>query len=124
MRMRRNRVKAYYAKARIPKKDNEGGIYDEYGAAISFAGEVWPRGGKVQAETYGEKLSYIRNVKVQGEYVITTDRKNIIHYVFPEGLDISESDGMCLYVPPEADPDYKIIAIKPYNPLRLECERL
>lgn len=124
MRLKRSRVKEYCVRSREVKKDNEGGSYEEYGAAVSFSGEVWPAGGKVQAETYGERLSYIRNVRIQGDYVIVSDRNNVIHYVYPDGLDIAESDGVCLYVLSEADPDYKIISIKPYHPLRLECERL
>lgn len=124
MRLKRSRVKQYHARARITKKDNEGGTYEEYDAAVSFDGEAWPAGGKVQAETYGERLSYIRNVKIQGEYVIMPDRDNVIHYVYPDGLDIVENDGLCLYVQPESPPDYKVISIKPYAPLRLEAERI
>jgi len=124
MRLKRSRVKQYFAKRRIPKKDNEGGTYDEYGTAVSFSGEVWPAGGKVQAETYGERLSYIRNVKIDGKYVITSDREGVVHYVFPDGLDIVENDGLCLYVTPDGNPDYKVLSIKPYAPLRLEAERL
>ena len=124
MRLKRSRVKKYYHKTRTMGKDSEGSTYDVYGASAAFSGEVWPASGKVQAEMYGEKLSYIRNVRIQGKYVITTDRKNQLHYVFPDGLDITESDGLCLYVPQEAEPDYRVISIKPYTPLRLEVEKL
>lgn len=124
MRLKRSRVKQYHARPREVKKDKEGGTYEEYGAAVSFSGEVWPASGKVQAETYGERLSYIRNVKIQGDYVITSDREGVVHYVFPDGLDIVENDGLCLYVMPDYNPDYKVLSIKPYVPLRLEAERL
>lgn len=124
MRLKRSRVKKYYHKTKTIRKNSEGGTHEEYGAAAVFSGEVWPASGKVQAEMYGERLSYIRNVKIEGKYVITTDRKKQPHYVFPDGLDITESDGLCLYVPPEAEPDYRIIAIKPFTPLRLEAEKL
>ena len=124
MRLKRSRVKEYYYKKRSVKKDNESGTYEEYGAALSFRGEAWPASGKVQAQMYGEKLSYIRNVKIEGKYILVTDDKGKVHYVFPGGLDIAESDGLCLYVPKESDPDYKIISIKPYMPLRLEAEKI
>lgn len=106
------------------KKDNELNAYTEYLEPVTFKGTVWPGGGKVQAELYGNRLSYIRNIKVEGRYYITTDRKGTIHYVFPSGLDLVENDGLCLYVSADSEPDYKIIAVKPYDPLRLECERL
>lgn len=122
--MRRSRVKKYYLRKRETLKDEQGGTYEEYKEPIEWSGEVWSAGGKVQAEMYGERLSYIRNVRIAGEYKIVTDEKNRLHYVFENGLDITESDGMCLYVPGESKPDYKIISIKPYQPLRLECEKI
>lgn len=124
MRLRRSRVRQYYHRQRFARKDTESGTYEEYGAATCFDGEVWAASGKVQAQMYGEKLSYIRNVRIAGNYVITTDRKKQVHYVYPGGLDITESDGLCLYVSGDADPDYKILSIKPYVPLRVEAEKL
>jgi len=111
-------------KTAVTKKDREQGTYTEYENPVSFSGEVWPASGKVQAEMYGERLSYIRNVRIDGKYVITTDREGRVHYVYPAGVDVIEGAGLCLYVDEEAEPDYKIIAIKPYNPLRLEVEKL
>lgn len=125
MRMRRNRKRTMYLRKRQPQKDSEGGTYTSYGEAVPFEGEVWPAGGKVQAEMYGERLSYIRNLKVEGNYSVTTDEKGKVHYVYPDGMDIAESDGICIDVPPDAEtPDYKIISIKPYRPLRMEVEKL
>lgn len=122
MRLKRSRMRTYYLKPRSSHKDAEGGVYEDYGIAHSFQGEVWPASGKVQAEMYGERLSYIRNVRIAGRYVITVDRKGKVHYVYPDGLDVTESDGLCLYS--EDKPDYKIISVKPYNPLRLEAEKI
>ena len=53
------------------------------------------------------------------------DEKGRLHYVFPEtGLDVMEGDGLCLHVPGDAPPDYRVISIRPYTPLRLEAEAL
>jgi hypothetical protein len=124
MRLKRSRIETHYIRSRITGKDGEGGTYEEYETARLFQGEVWPASGKVQAEMYGQRLSYIRNVKVIGNYVITTDRKGKVHYVFPDGLDVTESDGLCLYVAGDSSPDYKVLSIKPYRPLRLEAEKI
>ena len=124
MRMKQSRLQNYHLRSREVKKDSEGGTYTEYADAITFSGEVWPASGKVQAEIYGEKLSYVRNVRIDGKYVIATDRSGIVHYVYPDGLDIVESDGMCLYVDAAAEPDYKVLSIKPYQSLRMECMKL
>lgn len=124
MRMKRSRVEEHYLRKRETQKDGQGSTYEEYAATVPFKGEVWAADGEVQVKMYGEKLSYIRNVKIQGKYKIVTDEKNHLHYVFEDGLDVAELDGVCLYVSGESKPDYKIISIKPYQPLRLECEKI
>lgn len=124
--MKRSRVQKFFKKRRIMEKDKEGGTYETYGPPSSFPGEAWPAGGKVQAEQYGERLSYIYNVKVIGKYILvrnTEDKQ--IHYVFPDtGLDLVEGDGICLMSSESDNPDYKIISIKPCKPLRLEVEKI
>lgn len=124
MRLKRSRIKLYYHRKRIIHKDSESGTYEEYGAASSLNGEVWPASGKVQAAMYGERLSYIRNVRIDGKYTISVDDKGKVLYVYPGGLSLSELDGLCLYVSKDSNPDYKIISIKPYIPLRLEVEKI
>lgn len=124
MRIKRSRLEEYHWRKRIPKKDNEGSSYEEWEAAVSFKGESWPASGKVQAQQYGERLSCIRNMKIDGKYNIETDEKGMVSYNFGNGLRIMENDGICLYVGEKQKPDYKIISIKPYNPLRLELERI
>lgn len=124
MRMRQSRVKTYHLRPRTTTKGAECNTYEVYEDAVSFRGEVWAAGGRVQAELYGERLSYVRNVRIEGRYVITTDRDGIIHYVYPNGLDIVESDGVCIYVPPDQSPDYKVISIRPVCPLKMECMKI
>ncbi len=122
--MKQSRIQTFHLRKRETKKNDQGVTFVDYGEPVKFSGEVWPAGGKVQAEMYGERLSYIRNMKIEGEYTVRVDEKNRLHYMFGKKLDVSETDGVCIYVPGESKPDYKIISIKPYRPLRLECEKL
>ena len=124
MRMKRSRMEMYYHRKKITKKDGEGSTYSEYENATGFQGEMWPASGKLQAETYGNRLSYIRNVKIDGRYEIKPDEKGVLHYLFENDMDITEGDGMCLYVSKSANPDYAVISIKPYKHLLLEVEKL
>lgn len=123
MRLKRSRLKAYSHRRAIPKKDHEGNSYIEYGLPSSFEAEVWPAGGKLQAEIYGQRVSNIQNIRIDSDYEIITDDKGRVSYragctAFHEG------DGVCLYVQGEHEPDYKIIAIRPYRHLTLEVERI
>lgn len=97
MRLRQSRLETYYHRKRVVKKDNEGSTYEEYGAASSFSGESWPASGKVQAQQYGQRLGYIRNVKIDGGYAIKPDENGRLHYILDNGTDLMELDGICLY---------------------------
>ncbi|MDO4341072.1 MAG: hypothetical protein Q4C91_23850 [Eubacteriales bacterium] len=124
MRIKRSRLETYHCRKRVTQKDKEGSTYEEWGAAVPFSGESWPASGKVQAQQYGERLACIRNLRIEGRYTIETDEKGMVSYDFGNGLKIQESDGICLYVPGNHEPDYRIISIKPYRPLKLEVERI
>ena len=118
MRLRQSRLETYYHRKRMVKKDNEGSTYEEYGAASPFSGESWPASGKVQAQQYGQRLGYIRNLKIAGGYTIEPDKDG------KNGTDLMELDGICLFSGENARPDYKIVAVKPYRFLTLEVERI
>lgn len=122
MRLKRNRLKQYHIRPAEAKKDNEGNSYIEYGEAKSVTAEIWPAGGKLQAEMYGQKLSYIRNCRIDGAYTIETDNRGRISYLV-ESQVFREGDGFCVYVPGESNPDYKIIVIRPYRHLYMELEK-
>lgn len=123
MKLRRNRIKIYCHKKKSAGKDNEGNMITSYIEPKEIKGIVWPAGGKLQAEMYGERLNYIRNFKVEGTYTQKVDEKGNVQYVIGD-LVLQESDGICLYASSESSPDYKIISIKPYDNLRLELEKL
>ena len=123
MRMKRSRIRQYHFRKRSVKKDNEGSTYDDYGAALPFEGEVWPASGKVQAQMYGQRLPYIRNCKMVGDYTVGVDERGQVFFDFGS-YKVSELDGICVDVPGDAAPDYKIISIRPYRPLYMELEKL
>jgi len=107
----------------VLEKDNEGNTYEDFGGALPFRAEVWPAGGKVQAEMYGQRLQYIRNCKIEGSYSVEVDSKGQVRYRFKDML-VTELDGVCVDVLADVGPDYRIIAIRPYKPLRLELEKI
>ena len=116
MRLRQSRLETYYHRKRMVKKDKEGSTYEEYSAASSFSGESWPASGKVQAQQYGQRLGYIRNVKIDGGYAIKPDENGRLHYILDNGIDL-------MFVGENTEPDYRIVAIKSYRFLTLEVER-
>ena len=124
MRLRRSRFEGFFHKKMTVKKDKEGSTSEEYGTASSVTGESWPASGKVQVEQYGQRLNYIRNIRIQGSYKIQTDEKGRLHYILEDGTDIEERDGICLYVTTDQLPDYRIISIKPYRFLTMEVEKI
>ena len=57
---------------------------------------------------------------IRGDFGLVMD-ENVTGYKFVAGT-IHEGDGVCINSADE--PDYKVISIKPYKPLRMEIERL
>lgn len=121
MRIKRSRLTEHYLMKRITGKDAECNTYEDWDIPVPFIGEAWQASGKVQVQQYGERLNYIKNLRIEGDYNIVTEKKRV-SYDFGDGLIFSENDGICVYT--ETEPDYKIIAIKPYKPLLLELEKI
>ena len=100
-------MKNYHLRRRKTGKDSEGGSIVRYEEAVEIKATIWPASGRVQAELYGERLTYIKNMEYGGAEAM------------------QEGDGICVFVGPEAGPDYKIISIKPeYSPKVMELERI
>lgn len=90
--------KPYFYKRREVTQDEEGGTVETFSETpILFEAAIYPAGGRVQAEVYGERLNYILNM------------------IYDGNEDFSEGDGICVYVGSEAAPDYKVISIKHYT---------
>ena len=99
--------KTYHLRKRIPKRTSEGSSYTDYDAAVEIKATIWPAGGRIQAEMYGERLSYMKNMEYDGAETM------------------QEGDGICVFVGADEEPDYKIVSIKSeYNPKVIELEAL
>ena len=124
MRLKRNRLKMFYLRKAIPKKTREGGSYVEYDPGVEFKAEEWPAGGKLQAERYGIRLPNIRNVRIEGDHTEFTSLDGTTRFAVENGPAFAVNDGICLHVPADSEPDYRIVAIYPYRFLTLEVERI
>ena len=120
--MRIKNKKTYYLKKKTVIKDNEGGKYPGYSEPIEIQANIYPGSGKLQAEIYGERLNYILNMLIDGPFEVIV-KENITNYVV-NGIELCEGNGICVYVPKESKPDYKIISIKPYSHLFIELEKI
>ena len=122
MRTKQSTLKQYHLRNRKVERDREGVPIESFGEADPLMMQVWPAGGKVQTEQYGDRVSYILNCRVEGKYSPVVDKDGLV-YQF-EGFYLREKDGICLYASPDSPPDYRIIAVKPYQPLYMEVERI
>ena len=92
MRLRRSQVNKYNLKPQSTTKNAEGGVKAVYGEAVEIDADIWAASGKVQAEMYGDRLRYIKNMLYTGTTVI------------------NENDGICVEVSATDTPDYKVIS--------------
>lgn len=124
MRLKQNRLKTFYHRAAVLVKDAEGSSSVEYAQAVPFLAEEWPGGGKLQAQMYGIRLPSIRNLRIQGNYTETSASDGSLAFQVQEGPLFKVNDGICLFVPAESEPDYRVVAIYPYRFLTLEVEKI
>ncbi|MFF2449365.1 hypothetical protein ACFVSW_20185 [Neobacillus sp. NPDC058068] len=97
-RLRQRDLKPYTVKRRKPMQDSDGTKYEDWepiGHIIKA--NILPAGGKLMAEMYGERLAYM-----------------LVAYV-ESGTELKETDGICVYVPPDSKPDYKVVAAPPWS---------
>lgn len=118
--MKKSRLRKLQIANKVTEKDSEGGTVVSYGSPKEFSGTVWPAGGKLQVQKYGDRVNSILNCKLDGSYTVEPEGKHV-KYVFGE-FSIREDDGV--YVYRHDEPDYRIISITPYEPILLELERL
>lgn len=113
MSLRRNRVKQYYLRKLTVATDLSGYNIKAYGEAVPFSAEIYPASGQMQMQIYGLRLLYMKNMLFD-----PFDKDNI-------GIEIKENDRICVDVPPDADPDYKVVAVNKYSRhYRYDIERV
>lgn len=121
-RMRQTRVKTFYIRPRSVTKDSEGVPIVSYGIARPVQGEIWPAESKRQIEQYGDRISDIANMYIQGYYIVTLENDTPVIRM-QDGTVIRMGDGICIYAGETDQPDYTVLSFTPYTPLRLEVER-
>ena len=98
MRLRQRDLKSYQLKKHGKHKDPDGTTYTGYEVeGTEIKAKIQPAGGKMLSEIYGLKLAYMLTMYCEN------------------GTELSENSGICVYVDKDKDPDYKIIAIRPWN---------
>lgn len=96
MRLRQCKIKTYNLKQHIMAQSDEGSTYPAWGSPVEIDAEIWPAGGQLQAQIYGQELQYMLNMLYQG------------------GQEIKEADGICVFVMSDQAPDYQVISQQRY----------
>ena len=118
--MKHRRTKAIDIRRKYVTKDSEGVPIVTYGSPFTVIGEVWPATDALQAQTYGDRVNTIMNLRIKGKYDINqVDNETV--YAFDD-FEIREGDGVGLY--DDRTADYKIVSVKPYKPLRMEIQKI
>lgn len=120
--MKNSRIQTLNLKTKSVTKDSEGVPAVTWGEATRIQAEFWPAGGQLQVQTYGDRINNMMNVRVKGSYRVVVEGNHQV-YQFG-GFSLREGDGLCIFAGANDDPDYRIIGIRPYEPLKLEAERI
>lgn len=120
-RIKRSRLQTIYIRQRVMTRGSEGEPIETFEAAYEKQAEVWPAAEHRQIERYGDRITGISNVRVQGAYELNPGASEGV--TFEDGSILKPGDGICVNVPPDSEPDFRVLTITPYRPLRLEIER-
>lgn len=93
MRMKRNLKKEYTLKRRLVTRNAEGGDVESWTDPVTIQATIWQASGRIQAEMYGERLAYMRNMEYEGAETI------------------NENDGICVFVSANQEPDYRVVSV-------------
>lgn len=115
-------MQTIYFRGRTVTKDSEGVPEESFGEAFARQAEVWPAGGRRQIEQYGDRISNISNIRVQGKYTVASEATRIT-LTFEDGYMVTAGDGVCIFAGADEAPDYRVLAITPTRPVHLEVER-
>lgn len=122
--LKRSRLSTYYVKNRVTEKNSEGVTTDVYGEAFPVEGEIWPATSKRQVAMYGDRINDISNMRITGKYTLVMSEKRALNVVREDGSVIALGDGVCVYASADQDPDYRVLSITPYEPIKMEIERI
>ncbi len=120
MRMKASRIQTLSLRRKSVTRDAEGVPSVTWGTAHDIKGEYWPAGGHLQVQTYGDRVNNMLNVRLRGDYRISREGNHQVYTI--NGVSFCEGDGLCIRVPADSGPDYRIVSITPYKPIKLEVE--
>lgn len=120
-RIKKSRIRTVYAYQRSVQKDNEGVPTVAYADPYSMRAEVWPAGGRLQVEQYGDRISDITNLRIQGQYEVSP-QGSAYGILFADGHRLTIGDGV--RIDSQDGPDYAVLAITPYYPVKVEAQRI
>ena len=122
-RLKLNRLQTFYVRPRLVSYDNEGVPVVSWGTASELHGEVWPASDRRSIESYGDKISGVQSVWLQGQYMLQFENKVTRVLLREPNYLMSLGDGICLEAGPEEEPDYEVTSFTPYKLLKLEIEK-
>jgi len=105
-------------------KDAEGVPLVTWGPAIELKGEVWPATDRRSIESYGDRITGIQSVWIEGPYALQFDNGVNKALLEEQGYSMALGDGICLEAGPDEAPDYQVLSFTPYKLLRMEIERI
>lgn len=133
-RLKQTNVRDIIFRPRIVTKDSEGVPVVSWGDPIICRGEIWPATSERQIQEYGDRVSGVQNVHIEGDYRLT-NVSGVLTLTRADGSTIHLGDGVHVYTEYEettidisgpvtvrTEPDYQVLSIREADPLLLEIE--
>lgn len=115
MRIRQDRINSYIVFRRDTVRDAEANTHDEYVKCGIVSGVLYKPSGSTKALMYGEKLAYMKTIKIDDKWSVSGQK-----YVV-DGTEIQE--GYALAIDSE-EANYRIKAIRAERYLYADLEKI
>ena len=104
MRLMERDKRTVYLRRKSAEKDAYGEPVTVWGKPLAIRAACQPAGGALDAQIYG--------TRVKSMYTL-----------FYDGTEsIQPGDGLCIHVPDDAHPDYRVSAVQAWDHLRIDAE--
>ncbi|MGN1146498.1 MAG: hypothetical protein ACI4R5_08600, partial [Acetatifactor sp.] len=115
----------YYLKNKAVEQDErEGGRFETFSAPIAIMANIYDDTGGTTPTALGVTREYKKVMLLDVPYTIQYDTDNKQERYLFNGNSMAVGDGICVYVLPENNPDFRVVSISPAGHLVCRLERI
>lgn len=108
----------------LVKDEKEGGKYESFLPGYEIEANIYSGSGNLENHQYGQKVPTIKKMLFDGNFTVRNVDRVEKYFIHNEQHYMAVGDGVCVFAPADASPDYRIISINPAGHLKVILEKI